>query len=63
MIIVQSPSDILRHPTKEVDFSGPKLEAIINEMTKTMVACKDPEGVGLAANQVNLPLRLFYCPF
>lgn len=61
--IVQSPHQILRNHTKKVDFSGNKLKTIIDEMIQTMLAQKDPEGVGLAANQVNLPYSLFVARF
>lgn len=61
--IVQSPSDVLRTATKPVDFGVDKLHKIIEEMKTTMLACKDPEGIGLAANQVNLPYNLFVARF
>ena len=61
--IVQSPAEILRIPTKQVDFSGSRLEKIITEMTETLLTQKDPEGIGLAANQVNLPVSLFLARF
>lgn len=63
MNIVQAPNEILRTPTKPVDFSGPKLEKIIADMQQVLVAQKDPEGVGLAANQVGLSLSLFLARF
>lgn len=37
----------------------PGLEKIIIEMKKILLNQKDPEGVGLAANQIGLPYRLF----
>lgn len=57
--IVQAPNAILRTPAKPVDFSGSKLKALVDEMIATMLREKDPEGVGLAANQVNLPWKIF----
>ncbi len=64
--IIQSPSEILRTPAQPVDLPAgrqglpiSKLKKIIEEMKQTLVAQDDPEGVGLAANQVNLPYRLF----
>lgn len=61
--IVKAPAEILREETKPVDFSGEKLEKIISEMKTTMLAQRDPEGVGLAANQVNLPYKIFLARF
>lgn len=61
--IVQSPNPILRTPAQNVAFSGPKLQKIIDEMIETMVAQNDPEGVGLAANQVDLPWKIFVARF
>lgn len=57
--IVQAPNEILRTPAKSVDLKMPGLEKIITEMKKILVNQKDPEGVGLAANQIGLPYRLF----
>lgn len=57
--IVQSPSEILRTPAQDVTFSGPKLQKIVEEMISTMVVQHDPQGVGLAANQVGLPWKIF----
>lgn len=61
--IVKAPAEVLRNETKLVDFSGEKLEKILSEMKTTMLAQKDPEGVGLAANQVGLPYKIFLARF
>jgi len=61
--IVMAPNSILAAPTKRVDFSGSRLLKIIDEMRATLLAQKDPAGVGLAANQVNLPYSLFLARF
>jgi peptide deformylase len=61
--IVKAPDEILRNKTGNVNFAGEKLEKIIKEMISTLIAQKDPEGVGLAANQVNLPLSIFLARF
>ena len=54
--IVQFPAPVLRKKTKLVtDFSDPKLETLISDMAETMY---DAPGVGLAANQIGLSLRL-----
>lgn len=57
--IIQAPNEILRTPAKPVDLRMPGLEKIIIEMKKILINQSDPEGVGLAANQIGLPYRLF----
>ncbi len=61
--IVKAPNEVLRSATQTVDFFGDKLERIISEMKTTLLVQKDPEGVGLAANQVNLPYKIFLARF
>lgn len=63
MNIIQAPNEGLRIPTEVVNLPAEKLRKIISEMTATLVAQNDPEGVGLAANQVGLPYRLFLARF
>lgn len=46
----------LRKETKEIDKNYPELQKLIEDMFETMYASS---GVGLAAPQVNLPIRLF----
>ncbi len=57
--IIQAPNEILRTVTKPVDLKMPGLEKIIAEMKKILINQADPEGVGLAANQIGLPYKLF----
>lgn len=61
--IVQAPNEILRTPTKPVDLPVSKLSQIIAEMRQILITRVNPEGVGLAANQVGLPYRLFLARF
>lgn len=61
--IIQAPNEILRTPAKPVNFYGAKLEKIITKMKQTLLAQNDPEGVGLAANQVGLPISCFLARF
>jgi len=61
--IVPAPNEILRAKAKPVEFPFPKLKEILREMEKTLLAQKDPEGVGLAANQVGLSYQLFLARF
>lgn len=59
MLIVQAPHAILTKKTKRVKKIDKETLHIIEEMKKTLLAAKDPEGVGLAAPQVNYPFQLF----
>lgn len=61
--IVQAPSEILRTPAVPSNLTPEKLKKIIADMTKTLLDQKDPEGVGLAANQVGLPYQIFLARF
>ncbi len=54
--IVTLPNPILKRKTRPVTDFGPELQTLIDDMIATM---RDAPGVGLAAPQVNLPLRLF----
>jgi len=54
--IVTLPNPILRRKARPVTDFGPSLQTLIDDMIETML---DAPGVGLAAPQVNIPLRLF----
>lgn len=54
--IVTLPNPILRRKARPVSDFGPELQTLIDDMVETMRAAP---GVGLAAPQVNIPLRLF----
>jgi peptide deformylase len=54
--IVTYPHPTLRHASQPVRRVDAELRRIVGEMFELMYAAK---GVGLAANQVDLPLRLF----
>lgn len=56
MEIVTHPHPTLKYKSKPVVRINAELKAIVAEMFELMYEAK---GVGLAANQVNLPLRLF----
>ena len=59
-IIVQNGTPILHDVAKPVPedlFGTPKLAKIISDMTKTLD--KEPDGVALAAPQVDIPYRIF----
>lgn len=56
MQIIQYPHPTLRHKSKPLRRVDDELRGIVREMFKLMYEAR---GVGLAANQVDLPLRLF----
>ncbi len=61
--IVQSPNEILRTASRPVDLPVAKLQKILADMKQILVTRVNPEGVGLAANQIGLPYRLFLARF
>jgi peptide deformylase len=54
--IVKYPSPVLREKAREVEGLTPEVQSLLKDMLETMGAAK---GVGLAANQVGVPLRVF----
>jgi peptide deformylase len=56
MEVLKYPHPILKHKTKPTAKINQRLRDIVAEMFTVMY---DTDGVGLAANQVGLPLRLF----
>lgn len=56
--IVKFPSTILREKLPEFDFANPTMDPVELErsMIETMMA---HDGIGLAANQVGIPVRMF----
>ncbi len=56
MQIIKYPHPTLRHKSKPLRRVDPELRQIIREMFEVMYAGK---GIGLAANQVGLPYRMF----
>ena len=56
MKIVHYPHPTLRHKSKPIQRVDKALRAIVDEMFELMY---EANGVGLAANQVDLPFRLF----
>jgi peptide deformylase len=57
--IVHVPHPILNTPVKPVTTIDEKIRNLIFEMEETLIAQKDPPGVGLAAPQVGKNLALF----
>lgn len=57
--IVTVPSDVLRKPAQAVLALDNRVLSILTDMEKTLKAAKNPEGVGLAAPQIGVSLRIF----
>lgn len=57
--IMHTPNAVLSTPAKEIKIFDKKLNKIIADMKKALIATKNPKGVGLAAPQIGLPLRIF----
>ena len=59
--IVIAGEPVLHQPTREITEFDEKLRTLVDDMFETMYAA---EGVGLAANQIGLDLRVFVydCP-
>lgn len=58
-MIVQTPNTILTQKAKPIEKVDKKIIQIVNEMKKTLISTKNPKGVGLAAPQIGISLRLF----
>ena len=58
MEIILYPHLTLRHKSKPLKRVDATLRDVVEQMFELMYQAN---GVGLAANQVNLPLRLFVC--
>ena len=54
--IITIPHPILQYKTKPIERFDPKLRQLTKDMIETLI---DSGGVGLAAPQIGLPLRLF----
>lgn len=57
--IVHVPQDVLVTPAKPVTSFDDKLAKLIKDMEETLLATVNPKGVGLAATQVGVSLRVF----
>ncbi len=54
--ILRYGDDVLHRPATDVDEITPRLDALIDDMIDTMYSAS---GIGLAAPQIGVPLRLF----
>ena len=57
--IITIPNKILNSPTIPLTSFDSQLKKLVKEMDKTLIAQKDPQGVGLAAPQIGQNLQLF----
>lgn len=57
--IISAPSPILAQKSKVVTSVNANVLKLIAEMSETLEAAKDPQGVGLAASQVGQNLQIF----
>jgi peptide deformylase len=58
--IITVPHETLRSKARKVSSFGPELQTLIDDMVETMRAAP---GVGLAAPQINVPLRVIVVEF
>jgi peptide deformylase len=56
--IVRYGADVLHHPAAPVGDITPETQLLIDDMIQTMYAAP---GIGLAATQIGIPLRIFVC--
>ena len=59
MKIISAPNKTLNTKSENIINIDCKIKKIVSEMAKCLESQKDPQGVGLAAPQVGLKLRLF----
>jgi peptide deformylase len=57
--IVLAPSPVLRQVAKPVEAIDKRVLLVLEDMEKTLKKAKDPQGVGLAAPQIGVSLRIF----
>ncbi len=57
--IVFAPNEVLSAPAKPVEKINSQVLKTIEQMKIALNSAKDPEGVGLAAPQIGVPLQIF----
>ncbi|TSC85268.1 MAG: peptide deformylase [Microgenomates group bacterium Gr01-1014_16] len=57
--ILTAPNPVLRQVAKPVEHLDKRTLGIIEDMISTLKKAKSPEGVGLAATQIGISLRIF----
>jgi peptide deformylase len=59
MDIIKAPNPVLSQKAKAVGVVTPAIHELIADMKKTLLAARDPEGVGLAAPQIGKSIQVF----
>lgn len=57
--IVKIGNPVLRQTAKPVTKVDKSIQQLITDLSETLVVQKNPEGVGLAAPQIGIPLQVF----
>ncbi len=57
--ILAAPSEVLRTVAKPVEVVDKRVLSVIKDMEKALREAKNPQGVGLAAPQIGVSLRIF----
>jgi peptide deformylase len=58
-MIVTVPNPVLTNPSKKVERIDKKVLDIVDRMKQTLIDTDNPKGVGLAAPQIGVSLRIF----
>lgn len=58
-MIITIPNEVLVTKAKKVDSIDKKVQDIIKQMKKDLLSTSNPKGVGLAAPQIGVSLRIF----
>ncbi|MBI3379637.1 peptide deformylase, partial [Candidatus Gottesmanbacteria bacterium] len=58
-MIITVPNKVLTTPAKTVEKIDKKIRQIIAQMKKDLLNKENPKGVGLAATQIGVSLRIF----
>lgn len=59
LAVVQAPNEVLAAKAKQIEKLDDQVLKFIGDMKETLIAQKDPEGIGLAAPQVGKSLQIF----
>lgn len=58
-MIVSVPNPVLTTPTQKIKKIDKKVLQVVSQMKKMLLKTDNPKGVGLAATQIGIPLRIF----
>lgn len=58
-MIIKAPHIVLTTPAQPITEITKDIKVLIDDMKRTLIATKNPKGVGLAAPQVGAPYKLF----